>query len=241
MSSGFGTLLWWTLLVFAAFLFDWVAVALKLEKIKPFAKILAMLSVIVWTMAAVGWRFDVLILLLFMAQQFGLDGDIFLLFADKFFIQGLASFLIGHLFYISLIIVRIVMLSSSAAVLTDNLQSLMVALVVWAGILIVFYSIFGVLSKDNLVERGLWIAIQIYGWVLSGLVALALFAALIFGDLSVGLWFLPIGAFLFLISDSLLAYDRFIKPLWSGQLWVLITYHCAQFCLALGFVTFLRG
>jgi len=233
--------LWWTLAVFAAFLLDWAAVASDWKKIKPFAKVLAIVTVIIWTMAAAGWRFEVLLMMLLIAQSFGLDGDVFLLFADRYFLQGLAAFLMGHLLYISLLVIRISQLMPPEVGMIDHLRPYTFSLIIWMCILIVFYSVFNVLPKRKLVKPAMWYAIQIYGWVLSGFVALTLFTAMVFGQISNVIWFLPLGAFLFLISDSLLAYDRFIKPIWSGQLWVHITYHCAQFCLALGFVTFLSA
>ena len=47
---------------------------------------------------------------------------------------------------------------------------------------------------------------------------------------------LPAGALLFFISDSLLAYDRFTRKTPAIRLWVMVTYHLAQFGLAAGFI-----
>ncbi len=237
MIEDVGSLLWVSLVVAGAFFLDWLAVGLKWNKIKPFAKTLAMLTVIVWTLVAAHWQFDALIVLLLIAQIFGLAGDVFLLFPDKWFMQGLAAFLFGHLAYISLLVICLTRLIKGGPGLEGVFSAVIWALVIWASILIIFYRIFGVLSKRNLVNGFMWMAIQIYGWVLSGLVALAFFTIFVLKDFPNTLLLLPIGSFLFLISDSLLAYNRFIKPIKGGDLYVIVTYHLAQFCLAVGFLT----
>ena len=88
-----------TLLVIAGFLFDWMAVIFNWRKIKPIAKILAMTLVILWTLDNVSWTINLFILLLLLAQLFGLFGDIFLLLSHRWFLTGLGAFLIGHFFY----------------------------------------------------------------------------------------------------------------------------------------------
>jgi uncharacterized membrane protein YhhN len=50
-------------------------------------------------------------------------------------------------------------------------------------------------------------------------------------------YLLPVGTFLFWVSDSLLAYNKFLNPIRRGQLWVRISYHLAQLCLAAGFLS----
>jgi uncharacterized membrane protein YhhN len=52
--------------------------------------------------------------------------------------------------------------------------------------------------------------------------------ALNVGSLPAGL-----GAVLFLASDTLLAWNRFLRPIPTGPLWVHITYHAAQGLLVL--------
>jgi len=49
-----------------------------------------------------------------------------------------------------------------------------------------------------------------------------------------------LGGLLFLVSDGLLAYNRFARRIKFGQLWVRITYHLGQFGLAIKFVILIR-
>jgi uncharacterized membrane protein YhhN len=43
-----------------------------------------------------------------------------------------------------------------------------------------------------------------------------------------------VGAVLFYASDSMLAWDRFLKPLPHARLWVMVTYHLGQIGIILG-------
>ena len=46
-------------------------------------------------------------------------------------------------------------------------------------------------------------------------------------------WLAAVGGGLFFLSDSLLAWDRFVAPLPKGRFWTMITYHLAQMGLTL--------
>ena len=43
-----------------------------------------------------------------------------------------------------------------------------------------------------------------------------------------------------MLSDSVLAVDRFVQPVPLALLWVLATYYAAQFCIVHGMVQELR-
>ena len=45
-----------------------------------------------------------------------------------------------------------------------------------------------------------------------------------------------IGGVLFLVSDTLIARERFVRPVPQGRLLVIATYHAAQFLIVLGLV-----
>ncbi len=224
------------LAVCAGFLIDWLAIACRWRKIKPITKAVALLGLILWTFNAVGWDVDYFAVMLLFAQSFGLAGDIFLLFPKRWFLGGLISFLIGHLFYISLIMILVI--DRGRSTLSDGLLwRIIVCALTWLVFLFYFYFIFGPAFKKRNKSNLMWIAVQVYLWILSGLVALSLFLFLIYPSC---LWIsiiLPIGALLFLISDILLATNRFIREFTLAQLWVRITYHLAQLCLAIGILS----
>ena len=230
---------WLGLGVAAGFLLDWAAVGLGWKAVKPFTKPLAMLMVILWTAwrspagisLAVGW--------LLAAQAFGLLGDILLLFPEKAFSLGLGAFLMGHIIYLGLLISVLPGLWVGSISFFVPLGWILVGLVCWSAILILIYRLFKPLPGQKGVTKWLWVAIQAYSWILSAMAALTLVAGLQSSGPIPGRVALPLGALLFLVSDSMLTYNRFIQPFDQAQLWVRITYHLAQFSLAWGFLAML--
>lgn len=47
---------------------------------------------------------------------------------------------------------------------------------------------------------------------------------------------LPIGTVLFVISDAIIAVNKFHKPVPLSGLWIMLTYYAAQAMIALGFI-----
>ncbi len=227
---------WLLLFVFGGFFLDWMAIGFHWKRLKPITKPMAMLILILWTFNAFDWSIDLFAGLLIAAQFFGLWGDIFLLFAKRWFKWGLVSFLFGHFSYLALCSMII------AAQLTINRPERMffwIALcaAIWITLLVIFYPFFGARYKKQHGRDALWIPIQFYFWILSGFDAVSLFAVLI--AMPLPFWmaiFLPLGAALFLLSDFLLATNRFIHTIKKAQLIVRITYHLAQVFLAIGVI-----
>lgn len=236
MTDLLAALLWLTLAVGVGFLFDWLVVALRWQRVKYASKPLAMILVIIWTLVALDCDLSGLGLGLVVAQGLGLLGDIFLMFSGQGFILGLGSFLIGHFFY-GLVIVRL----WQQHLIAGNLQpvptaTILLALFVWLVILALFIRVMQPHFHQKKTGKFLSIAVYFYASVLIGLgVAAGVLASHLPGGL-LGNWWFVVGSFLFLCSDGMLGYDRFAVPIPLGQLWVRITYHLAQFCLAVGLV-----
>ena len=151
-----------------------------------------------------------------------LVGDVFLL-QEGYFVQGLVSFLVAHLFYIALFRRDAPWFAHRSALwATLGVGASMVAFL-WMG--------------------GLPPALRapVAGYVL----VIALMAAQAIGRASVlrdgpSLW-VAVGAGFFMLSDSLLATHRFVVPLPMAQLGVLATYYAAQICIIAGVLQALRG
>jgi len=221
------------LVVLAGFLLDWCAVYSGWKRIKPLTKVLAMLLLICFMLNQVGWQInDTAIFLLLFAQGFGLAGDIFLLFPPKWFLWGLGSFFVGHLFYLTLFIQKILESIQNVKFSFIMVIGIIAVLGAWTAILVGFYRVL----NQHRDQKKLWIAIQVYGWMLSGMTVFAFLLILLLPGFETVYLFLPTGALLFMVSDCLLAYNRFVKPIPRGQLWVRISYHLAQFLLAVGFL-----
>ena len=225
---------WMTLAVFGGFLFDWLALFLSWEKIKPLSKATAMLLVILFTVSAVGWHLDRWVGLILCAQEFGLLGDIFLLLKAKWFKWGLASFLIGHFFYLTLMIAIFSSSYQKAELIAFFSWWVLLALLVWLTLLGLFYGVIREARKNLVVSTSLWKSMQVYAWVLSGMVAISFLTVISHPYSSWQKFSLFAGSGLFLISDFLLTYHRFVRRVRRGQLLVRITYHLAQINLAWG-------
>jgi alkenylglycerophosphocholine hydrolase len=198
-----------------------------------------MILVIIWTIAAAGWTLQTMVVLLMLAQLFGLGGDILLMLPSRWFLMGLGAFLVGHLLYISMLVWNIFLSVRVGGFTALSLGWVLLILIIWAVVLLSFYRFVAPKSPRLTIPLQLWVPIQVYGWTLSLLLIFSILAVLSASTFSVPLLFLPIGAILFNISDSLLAYDRFKRKMPRIRVWVMVTYHLAQFSLAWGFLTFL--
>ena len=234
-----GAPLWLTVCVGCGFLLDGLAVNLNWTQVKPYAKVGAMLLVILWTIVATGFQWDWPIRLLLAAQVFGLLGDTFLLFPNKWFVYGLGAFLLGHFCYIGLLFILLVRGLSQGWMQDLTLTLTLVGIVLWGLVVLIFWRVFAPHFRQSKASGTFWYAILFYAQTLSGLSLLTLFFVLLVPGHDFAQWFLPAGGLLFFVSDFLLAYDRFIQRIRLGQFWVHLTYHLAQFCLALGIVQYL--
>lgn len=227
---------WLLMAVFAGFLVDWAAIAFHWVKIKPFTKIGAIVLLIFWTLTAGNWQVDLMLGLLILAQGFGLAGDVFLLFSDRWFMWGLGAFLAGNFLYLSLLVIRFRKAVQPQVNSEWVSWRLFLSLGIWGLIVAVFYLLIYSPIKSKANNVAFRTAIQFYALILSILVAFSFLTVLSVPQTEGFIWALPIGSALFIFSDAILAYNRFIKKVLRGQLWVRIAYHSAQFLLAWGFL-----
>lgn len=136
-------------------------------------------------------------------------GDVLLIRQERFFVQGLVSFLIGHLFFIAafwtlpvfyLLFVFLVYITVFLGILWKHLGPMKVPVSIYA-------SAIALMS---------WMAVSRY---FSGGQSPELYAA--------------IGSLFFVASDSLLAFNKFRSPIPQSAIWVLGTYFAAQWLIAL--------
>lgn len=152
-------------------------------------------------------RFD---LYLMAALAASLAGDIFLMLPGSYFIPGLASFLVAHLFYIALLRQGVPWFPGRGALGCTLAVGAAMYAWVWAGL------------SDPVLK----IAVAAYVSVIALMVAQAIGRALTLRDAAATAvaW----GACLFMLSDSLIAINRFVQPLPLVSLWVLTSYYAAQ-------------
>ncbi len=143
---------------------------------------------------------------------FSLAGDIFLMLSDKRFIWGLASFLVAHLCYI-------------------------LAFSLWAGFrespwlsLPFIIVALGILTQIAPRARRLRWPVTVYGLALLAMAWRAFAAWAILGSRPAFL--AALGAILFVISDTSLGVNRFVRRFRWAQVVVLSTYYAAQALIA---------
>lgn len=190
---------------------DWFAVATQNKRLEYVAKPATMLPLIALAAtldaavpAMVGWFIAALV--------FGLIGDVFLMLErDEFFVFGLGSFLIGHLAYV---------VGLTKGPLSGTGLIIGTVLVFTATAAIGPTVVTGALQRD----RRLAVPVTAYIVTISVMVVLA------FGTT------VPIailGALLFLGSDFVIGWSRFVQPFASAKMVIIVTYHLGQLLLVI--------
>ena len=199
-----------TLVVAAA---DWVAVATDRRPVEYVLKPLTMVVLIGAALvlqdpmspAARGWLVAGLLC--------SLAGDVFLMLEDHF-VEGLASFLVGHIAYV---------------VALWNLGVDLPRFLIGVAIVLVLMVVIGrpVIAGARRRDARLGIPVTAYISVISLMVASAI---------GTGSWVAVVGAGLFYVSDGVIGLSRFVKDFPQSRLLVMTTYHLGQIGLVLALV-----
>ena len=157
------------------------------------------------------------------ALFFSWIGDCILLFADKgelYFIFGLVAFLIAHILFI--------VLFSKQKSENKHFKNVLF----WIGLMAVIGYLVSMLSVLLPTLADLKIPVSVYAITISFMLIIALTGAVNWKNNAKYLVF--IGALFFVISDSILALDKFHSPIASASYSIMITYLIAQFCITKG-------
>jgi uncharacterized membrane protein YhhN len=139
-------------------------------------------------------------------------GDIFLMFREKYFMHGLIAFLISHFWYIG------------AFTLNNTPHSFLLC----GGFLILGSIIYKIISKNMTTLK---IPVLIYTFTIAIMAWTAI--ELYLTTSSINYLYSAIGAILFMISDGVLAFNRFRQPIKQERIIVLSTYFMAQWLIAI--------
>ncbi|MDZ4806990.1 MAG: lysoplasmalogenase [Bacteroidota bacterium] len=161
------------------------------------------------------------------ALLFSLLGDVLLMFQEKnsiFFLLGLSAFLIAHIFYIIFFHnVRV----------KENVKGKPWLLVV----AVIYYAALINLLSPYLADMK--IPVLIYGVVISFMFMLAMHMLFI-KNKPAGQWMM-VGALLFVLSDSILAINKFYQPFEAAGVLIMLTYGLAQLFIVEGAIRYLRS
>ena len=216
------------ILLFLVALVDWVAVAKNWKKVEYIAKPAAMF-VLLGLLALVAGFSSLPLICFSLGIFFSMAGDVFLMisyarFSERWFLPGLAAFLLAHVSYI-------VGLNTPLPNVSP-IWSLGLAIVLALGAARILRRII-----DGVRQKGLPRLVRpvsLYGMVIT----LMLLSALL--TLNNPAWktsaggLVALGAILFYFSDILLAWNKFVNPIKNGRLANMILYHLGQAALVAG-------
>jgi uncharacterized membrane protein YhhN len=159
------------------------------------------------------------------AVIFSLAGDVLLMLQssnEQFFIFGLAAFLVAHIFYI--FAYRQHRTDSHPDEL-QGVQRIRLAfpiVLAGSGLVFVLYPVLGELK----------VPVVLYAIVIVTMVLNALFR---YGRTATkSFWMVFVGAVLFMISDSMIAINKFLSPISGANFLVMTTYVVAQYMIVEG-------
>jgi len=208
-------------------LIDLAAIYLNYESLRFFTKPLLVPLLAIYLLLETNTTNSSLKAWIFLALLFSWVGDILLLFegsGSNFFLFGLSAFLVAQVFYI---------------VFFHNIRmreyirgnALLLLLV------IVYYSI--LISVLSPYLGNMKLPVRIYGVVLSFMVMLAMHTVL--GKNKKAAVWMTTGAILFVVSDSLLAFNKFFSAFNYSGLIIMVTYGLAQLFITEGAVRYINS
>jgi uncharacterized membrane protein YhhN len=195
----------------------------KNRRLEFIAKPAVMICLSMWLYLSTGWQGAALWFGL--GALLSLAGDVFLLWLDRFFVFGLAAFLLGHLAYL---------VGFNTPLPPVSTWSILLGLIIGlSGVRIMRRILTGVHASG---QSRMAVPVAIYG----GVITLMLLSALL--TLSNVEWSAlasataALGALFFYASDIVLAWNKFIQPMPRGRMLNIGLYHIGQFLLIAGVV-----
>lgn len=162
--------------------------------------------------------------LILLGLIFSLGGDVFLMFQNLhngYFVAGLISFLIGHLFY----------LWAFTITYLNNHEIPLIKRQGWVMVLVLGY---GIMFFREIKEH----VGSLIGPVIlytAAITLMLLMAVNRYGRVGrASFWLITFGAALFVASDSLLAWNKFVHQLSNSHFLIMSTYGLAQLLIVLG-------
>jgi uncharacterized membrane protein YhhN len=200
---------------------DWFAVAKVNKPLEYAAKPGVMIFILAWLVTAGGLHFPLLWFTL--GILFSMAGDIFLMLRHEQFIAGLVSFLLAHVFYI---------IGLSYTLPPFNLVSLVLAVFVFLSASQIYLRLSAAMKGSS--NNKLLMPVLVYTLVI-GVMLFSALVTLVRPEWKEGPALLvSFGALFFFISDSLVAWNKFVHTLRYGKILVIVTYHIGQILLAIG-------
>lgn len=190
------------------------------ENFSSFSKPIIMLALIAFYWTESQQKSMIFILAMIMCWA----GDVFLMFqaqSELYFMAGLGSFLLGHILYI-ISYQQHRWTEGNGLLGPQKVRFSLPIILAGSGLVVILYPALG----------GLKVPVMLYALVIT---LMALQALLRYGFTTVPSFIMIfLGAILFMISDSVLAFNKFLSPVPLAGGIIMSTYCSAQFLIVLG-------
>ena len=214
------------ILIILAFVFaalESLALWLSWRRLEFIAKPAVMICLFLWLSLTTGLHGP--LLWFGIGLLFSLAGDIALLFIDRFFILGLAAFLLAHIAYLLGFDIPFPQ--------TPGVWVFGLVIVIGLGARSLLDRI---LAGVRQTQAELVTPVIVYSTVIT-LVLLSALLTLFRPDwASTPAYLVSLGAFLFYLSDIVLAWNKFVTPIKNGRMLNIGLYHLGQIAIVVGVV-----
>ena len=206
---------------------DIAGIQLNNELLQWFSKPLILPFLFLYFYTAIRKYSSPLIKWMYIALFFSWCGDVLLMFQgtnELFFILGLSAFLLAHIFYI--LFFHFIRLKER---IPFNIFFLLAVMIYYVVLMRWLSPYLGALT----------LPVRVYGIVISlmGMMAMHMTGL---QQKKAG-WFMLTGAILFVLSDSVLAVNKFYQSFEAAGIVIMLTYGAAQYFIAKGAIEYLRS
>ncbi len=213
------TVLFWICLVLAAT--DWLATDRGWKRVRWITRPGTLVVLILWFTQVGHWRGP--LAAIGVGLVLSLVGEILFMLPRRFFLVGMGAFALTLLFYIA---------AFNQLPLETRWEAALPALTVGGAFTVVNRRIGMGIRRQK--ETGLLVPTVAYAILLDLMLFSALTTLMRTGWTPIGAIMVSLGGALFFISNSLMAYNRFVRPWPNFEGLTMITFHLAQILIAGG-------
>ena len=215
----------WLILALTFAALEAIAVSKNIQRLEYIAKPAVMVFLFLWLYTTTGLQGNTLWFGL--GVLFSLAGDVLLMISlERLFLPGLAAFLLAHVFYIT---------GFRAELTTANLWSLILLVFIAINASRLMRRILGAMRARG--ENNLILPVIVYGSVISFMLYAAMSTTTNLAWTPLGAFLVSTGALLFVASDVILAWMKFVAPLKNGRVWNIALYHLGQIGIIAGVIS----
>jgi uncharacterized membrane protein YhhN len=215
----------WLILALTFAVLEAITVSKNIQRLEYIAKPAVMVFLFLWLYATTRLQGNTLWFGLGILSS--LAGDVLLMISpERLFLPGLAAFLLTHVFYIT---------GFRAELTAANLWSLILLVFIAINASRLMRRIIGAMRARG--ENHLVLAAIVYGIVISFMLYAAMSTTTNLAWTPLAAFLVSTGALLFVASDVILAWMKFVSPVRNGRIWKIALYHLGQIGLIAGVVS----